>query len=262
MPASRRIQAAGWESLTTATDIGFPVPYGDELVGAAVGPHIWRMIQWVFALPRLELRTELSQLSPEDLEALNRFVLKASDLATSPYLAHNSSMNVSFGPDCEKIETDFPHRESTVGFLVTFRQFFDQGEPASYATVSRILRTEAEARGDSKSVATIDAWGRVHRKLNRRCPRTWVELKAHRIETDKVGGPAANLHQPRIKELVETYLYGDMVHYGDQKLSLAKIESDEYNTAAHEMTLHEGVAGLSMFYLGVADALRGRLTLV
>lgn len=260
MAASQRIQAVGWESLTTTTDIGFPVPYGNELVDAAVGPHIWRMIQWVFAVPRLQLSTELSQLSSSDLDALHRFVRKGSDLATSPYLGHSSSMNVSFGSNWEKIETNFPHRESTVGFLVTFRQFFDQSEPASYAVISRILRTEAQARGDSESVETLDAWGRLHRKLNLRCPRTWVELKAHRTETDKVGGPAANLHQPRIKELVETYLYGDMVHYGKQRLSLAKIESDTYSTAAHEMTLHEGVAGLSMFYLGVAEAIRGRLT--
>lgn len=250
----------GWEEVAEQTVIGFPVPYEQELLSPRLGGHVWRMIQWVFNLPPLDLEIDLTRLDPIEYDILNRYVTKAAELAASPYLGFPSSLNISFGADREEINANFPHRESTAGFLVGFRQCFDPTEVASYARAHQTLRSAAIDQDLEGDVKRLDAWGRVHKKLRRRPPKTWVELKVHRQHTDRassgVSAGATNLHHPRTSELIETYLYGDMVHYGSSRDQLATIESDEFSAASHAMTLHEGVAGLTMFYLGVAAGIR------
>ncbi len=253
------VHADGWEIATETTTIGFPVPYGPKLLNQKLGPHVWGMIQWVFRLPPLKLSLDTSGVSPPDLDVLERFVRKAEELAAKPYLGFSSSLRVSFGPSGEQIDARFPNRESTTGYLVSFRQFFDPKESASYARVHTILRTAATTQNLETDVALLDRWGKVHSELRKRPPLTWVELKAHHEQNDRASEGASNLHHPRISELIETYLYGDFVHYGNGREQLKKIESEEFSAASHEMTLHEGVVGLTMFYLGVAHAIRQRL---
>jgi hypothetical protein len=264
MRKSATIRAVGSEVLAEDTGIGFPVPYEQEILSKTLGRHIWQMIQWVFRLPPLELKVDLTRLDPGEHDILDRYVSKAAEMAASPYLGFPSSLNISFGIDREEILANFPNRESTAGFLVGFRQYFDAGETASYARVHLIVRSTAAAQDLRDDVKLLDAWGRVHKKLCRRPPKTWVELKVHRRDTDKTGSGTnagiTNLHHPRTSELIETYLYGDMVHYGSGRDRLAAIGSEEFSAASHEMSLHEGVAGLSMFYLGVASGIRDRLS--
>ena len=147
--------------------------------------------------------------------------------------------------------------------LVGFRQCFDPTEAASYARAHLALRSAAVAQDLEGDVELLDAWGRVHKKLRRRPPKTWVELKVYRQHTDNTS-PGVNagvtyLHHPRISELIETYLYGDVVHYGSRRDQLATIESEEFSAASHAMTLHQGLAGLTMFYLGVAGGIRDQM---
>lgn len=246
------IHAVGDETLAGSAEVGFSIPFTQAMLSPTLGPHVWRMIEWVFELPPMLLSLEL----PDDYEhrdVLVRLHQKVSELAASPYLAHKTSLYVSFEGASESIKTEFPHKENTTGFLVNFRQTFDSGEFASYANASRYLRQLAKDQGREHDVATLDRWGTVHKKLRKRPPATWVSLKERRLDRDSYPNSAPNLHHPRTSELIDIYLYGDLVHYGHRQERLSDIKSENFSAASHEMALHEGLAGLSMFYCGFAE---------
>lgn len=147
------------------------------------------------------------------------------------------------------VETSFPTTDVETGFITLLRQSLSPGEPASYNKVHALLRARFLATQREGNCAVLDRWRFIHRKLLRRSAKTWVHLKV----AEQAGVPVApNMHHPPVDELINTYSYGALIHYGDRRDGLAALEQVDLDGASHRMSLHEAMSSLAAFYAGFA----------
>lgn len=57
---------------------------------------------------------------------------------------------------------------------------------------------------------------------------------------------------PRVDQLLRTYFYGEVIHFGEGRDDLARLSPDAFWAANNRMTLYEGASGLAHFYMGYA----------
>ena len=217
----------------------------------------WKMLQYCFEFP--DPATAVAArvaLAANENALIARFVGKATSLAGSPFLGHRTEMIVRInneddpaGPG-EQIETGFPHEESERGFLTLLRQFAHKDEEASFKKVQDIAIVSAKQNGVNLDL--LKDWGKYHRKLLVRPPESWAYLKALGDE------PVANIplqNLPPVDQLLRTYFYGDVIHFGENRDELAKLDHDAFTSAHMRMTLYAGASALAMFYMGYATIL-------
>jgi hypothetical protein len=238
----------------------FPPPLVDQAPPDNRFDFAWKMLQYCFDFP--DPRTAVpavSPLAPSDQAIIDRFVAKASSLAGSPFLSADASVTVSFDDvvegvvGSESVDAVFPHEESERGFLTLLRQFVHAGEEASYKAVERIA---CRAQPPGPNLDLLRGWGRYHKKLLARAPLSWAYRKA----LEPRGEPLSNIPEqtgPRVDELLRTYFYGDVIHFGEGRDDLADLNRDEFTSAHSRMRLYEGASGLAMFYMGYATIIRG-----
>lgn len=236
-----------------AAALAFPVP----MIGITTAPQtlrfMWWQLQLVFKLPEpAEARPSQRSLEPAEEQVLKRFSAKAISLATAPFLEADSQVTVTVDDDgTETVHAVAPHEESERGFLTLLRQFVNAPEPASFKNVQTIAQREV----DDYNGEVLRRWGRVHKKLLNRSPAYWAEAKAMRLiagpETSSVPGD----HLPRVDKLFEAYFYGDVIHFGEGRDTLDKLNETAFDSAHHRLTLHEGAVGLACYYMGFAEVL-------
>jgi hypothetical protein len=213
----------------------------------------WRTLQFCFDFPDpASVRRSSVELEVEELEVASRFVEKSESLARSPFLAHPTRMSVKVdirdGRQTEEIETDFPNEESERGFLALLRQFAHADETASFKRVQDIAMRTDNSEG-SPNGETLRAWGKYHRKLLARTPTAWTYRK---VLSNMPEEAIPHQRDPRVDQLLRTYFYGEVIHFGEGRDDLARLSPDAFWAANNRMTLYEGASGLAHFYMGYA----------
>lgn len=243
-----RLEGVSFEAVALEHPIGFDVPLRSKSSDPSGLEFTWHLIQYVFSLPDPRSVTPITFTgSADDRACLHRFSSAATELVGSEFLRWPASMEISLKEGVESVLTNYPSRDVETGSATLLRQFLKAPEPASYQRVHQILWTDSIEGSPNRE--RLARWGRVHKKLVRRPPKIWVYQKATAgISTS----PAPFFHHPSIADLMDTYCYGDWIHYGSRSADLATLETTEFDRASHRMTLYEGMAGLAAFYAGFA----------
>jgi hypothetical protein len=145
------------------------------------------------------------------------------------------------------------------GFAVTFRQFYEQGERASFQSVHGLL---AQVAGEAWDEAGNDweqlkLWRKAHGQLRAAPLRVLVGRKLSQ-ETGSTE-PVADDHPPFPQELVSLYQYGDLLHWGRQRADLSALTATRFDEAWQRHRFHEAVAGLAHLYIGFSGVVRAVL---
>lgn len=236
----------------------FPPPMAAVSVAPDRFDFAWKLLQYCFDFPDpATAHATGHQPTENDRLVLGRFVAKATSLAASPFLAYPSAMTVNLTGDgedqIEEIEKNFPNEESERGFMALLRQFAHDSEPASFKCVQQIAVLHDSKFGEPNG-ELLRAWGKYHKKLLTRSPVGWGYVKA--LE----GRPMSEIpraHDPRVDQLLRTYFYGDIIHFGEGRDELQRLSADAFSDAHHRMSLYEGASGLAMYYMGYATVLQG-----
>lgn len=236
----------------------FPPPMLEHARDPARLEFGWRLLQYCFDFPdpASAKKSEL-ELSIADSRIIGRFVGKAVSLAKSPFLAHPTGMTVTVkregGLQLEDVTTRFPEEESERGFLTLLRQFAHADEPASFKRVQAIAmaadRDESDLNAD-----LLRSWGKYHKKLLHRSPESWAYIKGSPPGTPYTDIPLAS-GTARVDEMMRTYFYGDIIHFGEGRDDLEALDEDEFLSAHNRMNLFGGASGLAKFYMGYATVL-------
>ena len=248
------IRASSYESLALGTVVPYSLPFakfGDEKAFS----YWWRLLYFAFELPSpYDFPAPPGLL---DAEFLHRYCDAAREMASSACLAYPSSVSVEAHRDndghwVEMVSSDFPSSEVVRGFIALFRQFYSDGELASFAKVRNALiisATEASDSDASRRMAELRTWGKAHSRL---LAYNLMELVGQRLIDEGRLGPEGIPSGGKPKEIISAFAYGDQLHWGDQREVVSRWEADQFFGPWNRMHLLEITAGLAYFYMGFA----------
>lgn len=247
------VKAASFESLALAEPVPYRLPLAQFGKKRSGFEYWWRLLNFGLELPNPYEFPELRHCDERD--ALDRYCDAAIELASSACLEYGGSINVSVdrrddSTQVESITTDFPPAELVRGFLVLFRQFYSNSEPASFARVKSILMTAVRASPAASAETGIDhlrAWGRSHGRL-RAYPA--MTLVGQRLVREGRLSDFPDYGAPEF--LISAFAYGEHLHWGDKRHQVASWRADSFLGPWNEMSFLEAVSGLAYFYMGYA----------
>jgi hypothetical protein len=235
-------------------------PLLDQMQNRDYAEFQWRRLQVAFpdlpdpagvpAIPR-------AAFASDEQDAIERYLNLASELAKASLFAADEQFTVSIDDDgSEAIEATRSARDITVGFLVTWRQFYSTAEDASFDKVRGYLTREAK---DTPAFEPIKAWGKAAGRLKgthlEHLVLQGLAASGHIPE----GAAAESTHDPTNVDgpqmLISKQLYGDLVHWGDKRADLAAVASDDFMVAWERLGALEAAVTLGYAYIGFAGVI-------
>jgi hypothetical protein len=160
-------------------------------------------------------------------------------------------------------EKSVPADDATVGFSALLRQMFKGSEEASFDRVRNSLSGAARAAGADDALRVLGAWKRAHRTLRKKHLRSLMHelaFKAGLVTADDGGGRRIGAPEElRPDELLEAFLHGDMLHWGEGRELLDQWAKTEHGAAEMEMQMRGDAHVLAHFYAGFGDIVREAL---
>ncbi len=185
---------------------------------------------------------------------LDRYCSAAAELAESTFLGYPTMMTIRPGASIEdEVERAYPPMENIRGFSVLLRQFHSKDELASFPKMRALLgRLDAEAE-DAHSTARreqLGAWGRAVGQARMHQVKALVR---RRLERDR-GWTLPKLpdENQSPEQLLSLYNYGEDIHWGRKRETLAALGVDPLEAAMMRMHFFEAATGLAHLYLGFA----------
>ncbi|GGN80125.1 hypothetical protein GCM10010112_55260 [Actinoplanes lobatus] len=152
------------------------------------------------------------------------------------------------GTQEETLTTDFVSREVTRGFAVAFRQLYEPGESASFLKAYNAVARQARPQwGDDENWQALAQWRAAHGKLRAKPLKV---LSSEKLFPDRgaIGVPGDGPPYP--EEIISTYNYGDLIHWGSKRQELSALGRTEFDSAWNQLRFLEAVGGLSHLYIG------------
>jgi len=260
-----RLTAVAWTSLAQNVPLRWEPPLLDHMQNRGYGEFQWRRL--LVSFPDLPDPASVPPIpgatfTPEEQEAIDRYLDLAPDLAEASLLAADEQFTVSIADTdgTEAIEVTRAVRDITAGFLVTWRQFYSSDEDASFDKIRGWLLREAKG---TDAFEPIKAWSRAGGRLK----GTHLEhlvlqgLAARGDIAETVAAQSthdpANVDNPQV--LISKQLYGDLVHWGDKRGDLVAIAGDEFMSAWERLNAIEAVVALAYVYIGFAGVIAAAL---
>lgn len=218
----------------------------------------WKLLAFVFEPPDPSRFPALGPFSPQETRVLQRFVHACEQLATSRLINYPIKSKLQFGQGTtEESFIDRPDDEVMRGALTLFRQIYVGSEPASFGTVKNIIarraRDSAGERG-AEALRQIAVWVKAHSDLER-APLPMIADEAVMAFQD--GRERAEVDWPdfmRPRVLVETYAYGDFIHWGERVDERQAFGSSPTMEVMAMGDLLDVICGFGHLYMGFARA--------
>jgi hypothetical protein len=138
-----------------------------------------------------------------------------------------------------------PSYEALTGLTGHFRQLYDSGEPGSFYSVMHILRRRSSdgSGQESARLEALKAWSGAVRRLRSK--------RAEQLANEAIGGPlAAEEVKPTPREVIETFMYADHLHWDREKAARLEEWRAHPVLAAHfQCEFHQAVAPLAYLFL-------------
>jgi hypothetical protein len=269
------VQFSGTEPRDDALDhpIGFPPPGAHLAANPDAFAYWWHLIQFVFGLPDPSQFPALPPFEDRDLMILRRYIDTCRELAQSSVLSHRTLLEVRQVGEGVDMTTSLPTTEAVRGTDVLFRQVQESREPASYASVRKLIGRRIHETDDRHSLQRNEwerRWRRAHAKLNAflltyladmkalgRPEPSGIQFERAQKVTDEDRWPGDDVHPHLILSL---FRYGHLIHYGHRREEFALLASDAHEMNFAWMKFLRVLHQLSHFYIGysvlVASAAR------
>jgi hypothetical protein len=256
-----RVTAVSWTSFAQKVPLRWEPPMVDKMQNRDYAEFQWRRLQVSFPDlpdPASVLAIPGASLTPDELDAIDRYLDLAPELAEASLFAANEQFTVSIDDQdgSEAIETIRSARDVTVGFLVTWRQFYSGAEDASFDKVRGYLMREAKG---TPAFEPIKAWSKAGGRLKgAHLEHLVLQGLAARGDIPKAAA-AESTHDPaRVDNpqiLISKQLYGDLVHWGEERRDLALVVDDQFMVAWERLNALEAAVALGYIYIGFASVI-------
>lgn len=256
------IHASEWRSLALPQPLRFSPPYADRAANPRGYAYWWQLFRLVFDLPDPNRFPPLGDFGDEERAVLERYVDVCEELAESTVLSHDGGIAVHVDQGQERVEVDFPPKESIRGTAVLFRQLASAEEEASYSKVRKVIGRHIYELDDDRRDERKEwqaRWNGAHGQLQARLLIAMADREVIRRQGGHATVPVVG-EEVKPQEILSLFQYGDLIHWGKHASALKTLAGDDfaYNRALYDYI--SVVIQLSHFYLGysllVARALR------
>lgn len=251
------------ESLIADMPLSFPPPGVSRADDPDGFEYWWRQLNYIFNLPDPRLFPPLAAPLPgSDRAVVDRFIALTHQLAASGIV--NAVFDVRFDWDKKSGNTtvvpDFPRLDVQAGFAALLRQCENRNERAAYDRVHGILWKAADVSDDaghSKWQDLLKQWSAAIRALRRKSMNQLlrdrlVEREGWRVlEYEEVHSP---------EDLLRTFNYGDLLHWGDNRHAITSPSEDEAEAALQRMDFLDAAVGLAHAIIGFGELARAATT--
>jgi hypothetical protein len=187
---------------------------------------------------------------PNQLKLLDRYAKVCARLVATTVFQSDGRVRINIlGGTVEK---SVPEDDVTLGFAALLRQLFHHTEEASYDKVRDMLGRAAYEVGAAEALEVLATWRQAHRTLLKQHLHALIETMARNRgllseATDSRGGRPLVSESITPQALVDTYLYGDQLHYGNGRDDLERWRQDEATAAMMEINARTDAATLAHF---------------
>ncbi|MUL49826.1 hypothetical protein FZI85_13945 [Mycobacterium sp. CBMA293] len=216
---------------------------------------IWEKMNFAFGLPDPSRFPILPAFTEEDRVLGSRFIKVCRRLAG--YTAINCDSRLSYtvrgSTDQFDINVDFPTDEAFTGTSVAFRQLHSNQETAPFDKVKgRLFRAVQQLPNEERdsAKAVLEQWKQARGKL--------MSELLHTIVCRKAAPPNPPEDFPlsysniRPESIINTFQYGDVIHFSDEHENLRRLTENATNDAYHRYAVLLAITGLSHLYFGFA----------
>lgn len=229
----------------------------DNLGGAV---WVWSITQAACALPDpVGFPAFEVAWTPEQVAMLTRYAQTAERLTATSVLNDGGTIKIDLMTGT--VDRSLPADDATLGFAALLRQCFKDAEEASFDRVRKTLARGAHTAGEEEASQVLAQWKAAHRTLQRKHLRALL----HQLAVDagytpsdgEDGAQRAGIDEeitPR--ELIEVFLYGDMLHWGEGRDRLREWAATERGAAEVEFEMRTDAHALGHFYAGFASVVR------
>lgn len=243
--------------------LGRPLPYPPRTPVPPSDPgafeHWWKLIYYAFGLADPHAIVPLGDPpTASDMRVLRRFVGLTVELTESTLLNEGEAYTVHLDDltSPEHVTARFTKPEAMRGFATLFRQFYDPQEQASFSRTSRIAHDAAGAAAGASPDSrreTVKSWALAHRRLQRERLDVVVRKK---LGAEKIFpyDPLYGDDEPP-RTLINTYNYGEYLHWGSQALAIESVAPDPFFRTDHRYRLGDSMVGLAHLYVGYGQLL-------
>lgn len=221
---------------------------------------VWPIVQDVCHLPDPEDFPSLEhEWAGEGLAMLHRYVDVCERLLATTVL--NTNAEVSIEVLSGTVTKVVPADDATVGFVTLLRQIYKPDEEASFDRIRGLLSRAAHASAADAAGNVLKLWRDAHRTLLKKHIHALLEDMARArglIDDSSAPGGARPFVDEDVtpRELLEVFLYGDLVHWGDERDRFERWQKNEQTAATMEINMRQDAHGLAHFYLGFAGIAR------
>jgi hypothetical protein len=221
---------------------------------------VWPIIQDVCLLPDPALFPVIDcEWQPDQLKLLERYSQVCMRLVATTVFQSDGRVRINvLGGTVEK---SVPADDVTLGFTALLRQVFHPGEEASFDRIRRILGRAAHETDAAAAREVLGAWRDAHRTLLNEHLRALIETMARNRGllsevTDSHGARLLVSESISPRTLVDAYLNGDQLHYGEGRDDLERWSQDKATAAMMEINARADAVTLAHFYAGFAGIVR------
>jgi len=201
-------------------------------------------------------------LPKTDRAVVDRYVATAGDLAESGILnavGSDTSVRINDHSGAEEIIGRFHGKDVQIGFTGLLRHCDADREKASFARVYEIIEGAAQDSQDSERfvrLGQLRSWRDAIEQLH---DRSLNQLVRDRLVRDSDAGVLdfQEAHSPR--ELIQTYRYGDLLHWGRERPRLEAWETDDVAAVERRVAFLSAAAGLAHAYIGFGELARAAI---
>jgi hypothetical protein len=261
-------RAGEWLTANQVLPLAWPPWYLSRLEQIEGAMWVWPVVQEVCELPNpaafpwFDLHLESSEWA-----MLERYVSTADRLIATTVMNSGAALRIDLLSGA--VEKAVPADDVTVGFSALLRQMFKGTEEASFDRVRNTLSKVAHAAGAENACLVLGAWKRTHQTLRKKHLRLLMHELAREAglvptEHDDGGRRIGTVEEVAPEKLLEVFLHGDMLHWGEGRDLLDRWAQTERGAAEMELQMRSDANVLAHFYAGfsgiVQEALRRQAT--
>jgi hypothetical protein len=231
--------------------------YLDQLESPDGAIWAWSFVQNACALPDpAAFPTFAARWSPETSAMMSRYLAIVERLLATNVMNAGASIKVDLLTG--GVTKSVPADDATLGFAALLRQLFNDSEEASFDRVRKAAGRAAHEDEASDAGTILAAWKRAHQTLLSR-HLDWLIHQladdAGLLDEDDDPEPRRRRHTQEVitpRELIEVFLYGDMLHWGDGRERLRRWAATPRGHAHMEFEMRNDAHVLAHFYAGFA----------
>jgi hypothetical protein len=162
-------------------------------------------------------------------------------------------MTVSAGPNGWDVRADMPSHEAFTGFSVTFRQIHNAGDEASFSKVFKFIEQatgQLDQAQAQEARMILQRWREARGKLMNKMMTTLI---CERLQPPNSPHIPKSLQGVKPEEVIMNFNYGDTLHWGERRESLAAMTNDPHNETFYRHACIVAMIELSHFYFGFAE---------